>query len=464
MPNNAPPKTGATSPAGSAKSWRENGSQHGDDPDEAPPLPPRRSPSFAAQAPPIYSSNQQSVTYQRSKEHVTAYMVPLPQPRGPNGHGITVPERFMLYLPPAPDRLKPPADSDTKERKRDRAARKWQAEVRKAKTHSGPKGSRFSRVYCATIRGAVYCLALLQRSELTFLSRLPRSTLRALEFVHPAGVATSDRQRFALLKDEMRRNRRVAKRDFWLGVVLLPFAQGVDFLIPVGGGFSEVTLVWIIITGSAWRTASGMMTRLVLKDELQMRTVSREHQQAGAVAGAGDGGGLARATTADTVDDLPEKGDANQDNKNNNNSGKPSKWWHKKNRPVPPPVETVFRASASLEPLAHYLQAACYARNAAAFPDVGAPDTEAGVLSSIGWAPVPRPFEDEEERAADVAWQIRQATEDLRQAGKQAAKKWERFCEAYVKDPEKALRDEEKKAAKRAKKEEKKAAKKAQKG
>ncbi|CAN8105859.1 unnamed protein product [Discula destructiva] len=440
--------------------------------EKKPPLPPRRSSSIAADRGllPAYSStistnnhhHHQAVRYRRSKEQVVAYMIPLPPPRGADGQPVSVPERFMLYLPPAPDLLKPPADSDIKERKRDKCARKWQGEVRKAKNYSGAVVS-FSGIYCASVRGAVYCLSLIQRSELTFLSRLPRKTLKELMFVHPEGVETQDRRKFELVNEEFHRNKFVAKRDFWIGAVVLPFAQAVDFVIPVGGGFSEVCLVWMIITGNAWRTANGMMKRLVFNDgvggDMAMRSLTYE-QQAGVHGGSNEmmtgADGRSAASRDDDEDEDLEKGN----NVHSNGNNKPSaSWWKKRSPKQPKPsVETVFRASAALDPLARYVQAACHARNAAAFPDVGAPDTEAGVLTSIGWAPAQRDealLSDPEERAADTAWQIRQATEDLRVAVAKAAKTWDKFCAAYVKDPERALREEEEAAVKRAKREEK---------
>lgn len=371
-----------------------------------------------------------------------AYMIPLPQPVDPNGQPVEVPQRYMLYLPPAPDLLKPPASSETKERKRDKCVRRWQAEVRKAKTHNGSVVS-LSGLYSATVRGAVYCLSLVQRSELTFLSRLPRKTLQDLCFVHPAAEGLAENRRFELLRDEFKRNKHIAKRDFWIGAVVLPFAQGVDIAIPVGGGFSEVTLAWMIITGSAWKTARGMLQRLVFHNEgVGMGSLD------GMVGDITDGSEYPVEKTNESPNDGDGPGAANADPE----EGQPLRRKNAKAKPKKPPVETTFHPSDSLDELLHYIQAACHERNPGAFPDVGKPGTEAGVLTSIGWAPEDREVEDKE---GDVAWQIRKTTDDLRLVVMKAAKTWDKFCMMYVQDPEKALRDEEKARVKSLKREEK---------
>lgn len=400
--------------------------------EKRPALPPRRPSTLTEQGPPLYPN--QLLTFHRSEEHVMAFMMPLPQPIRADGQAVDVPQRYMLYAPPAPDLLKPPPTSNIKERKRDKCVRKWQAEVRKAKTQHRPVAS-FKGFYHATVRGAVYCLALIQRSELTFLARLPRKTMRELCFVHPVAERTEGRRKFALVKEEFRRNKHVAKRDFWIGAVLLPFAEGLDLAIPVGGGFSEVTLVWMIVTGTAWKTSSGMLQRLCFNDRMPTRRIpdglENGYRDNNANQDLNEGAGQSGAQ----VD--PEK-------------GKTSRWKREKEKR--PPVETSFYPSTSLDKLSHYIRATCHACDPEIFPDVGQPSTEADVLRSIGWAPEERESED---RDGDVAWQIQKTTDDLKVVVTKAAKTWGKFCATYVVNPEKALRQEEKARMKNLRMEEK---------
>lgn len=419
------------------------------DGDEKPPaLPPRPPSSCTEQGPPAYPS--QPINFYRSEEHILAYMIPFPQPVRPSGIPIDVPQRYMLYLPPAPDRLKPSPTSGIKERKRDKCARKWQTEVRKAKTTQNRSKASFSGIYHATIRGAVYCLALIQRSELTFLSRLPRKTLRDLCFVHPAAERTEERQKFELVTEEFRRNKHVAKRDFWIGAVILPFAQGVDIAIPIGGGFSEVTLAWMIVTGTAWKTSSGMLQRLQFKDGSVARGSSGGQEDVHRNDNT-NGNNLNDDAEASSVDSADE--DLKKDKKDQASRWKLGKGKSKeKNKEKRPPVDMDFRPSTSLDKISHYIRATCHTCDPELFPDVGQPSSEIDVLRSIGWAPVERETEDSE---GDVAWQIQKTTEDLKAVVTKAAKTWGKFCETYAVNPEKALKREERAREKDLKRQEK---------
>lgn len=416
------------------------------DGDEKPPALPPRPPSLLnEQGPPAYPS--EPIIFYRSDERVMAYMIPLPQPVRPSGIPIDVPQRYMLYLPPAPDRLKPSPSSGTKERKRDKCVRKWQAEVRKAKTTQNRSKTSFSGIYHATVRGAVYCLALIQRSELTFLSRLPRKTLRDLCFVHPAAERTAERAKFELVKEEFRRNNHVAKRDFWIGAAVLPFAQGIDIAIPIGGGFSEVTLAWMIVTGTAWKTSNGMLQRLEFRDGNVPR---------------GNLGGPENVRRDDNangnLNDDAESSSDDEDLKKDKASrwkmvkGKGKGKGKGKAKEKKPPVEMNFRPSTSLDKISHYIRATCHICDPELFPDVGQPSSEIDVLRSIGWAPIQRESEDPD---GDIAWQIQKTTEDLKAAVTKCGKTWGKFCATYAVNPEKALRREERAKKKNLKRQEK---------
>lgn len=469
-----------------------------------------------------------------------AYMIPLPQPVGPHGLPLAVPQRYMLYLPPAPDLLKPDpisssptADGDgggggAKERKRDKAHRRWQEEVRKAKTYSGAVVS-MRGLYSASVRGAVYVLSRLQRSELTFLSRLPRRTLRELELMHPSsgagggggGGEEEDEERFAEVRAEFERNRRVARRDFWIAAALLPFATAIDLVIPVFGGLSEVDMVWMVVTGRAWMAARGVAKRLVLAPGAAARALSDGSSSVGGCVSGGssghdrDGtspyqcaGALGGHDSDDEEDDSDDDDDDEEDdekhrhprlgnftehldeeehplvvkgekqdgvdpNSSGDGAGRRRSMAHKfkQKRDKEPPVEMSFRPSTSMTLLTHYVQAACHARNARLFPDVGPPQAEVEVLRSIGWAPEEGRIkrqrrrqqqqqahasagaaEGEEEAAAtaaaalaaeehdDVAWQVRKTCEDLRGAVAKAAKTWDKQCRRFASaDPERVM-------------------------
>lgn len=454
---NATPQHSGVTSAGVSKGQEAEGQPPEERP---PPLPPRRS------SEPQYHHYHPAMPYRRDAERVMAYMIPLPQPRG--GGRRSVPQRYMLYLPPAPDLLKPAQDAGgVKERKRDRVTRRWQHEVRKAKTFNNGAVVSLSGIYYASVRGAVYVLSLLQRSELTFLSRLPRKTLRELDFVHP-GVSDEDDYeddvsggggsgrggRFEEVMDEFERSRRLARRDFWIATAVLPFATAVDIAIPIFGGFSEVTLVWMVVTGRAWRAARSVVGRLVpapgdhpghQQQQQQGSGLGGRSVADGAAAGGhqDEGEGLLGQRTGvgrnpNGVGSFTEHPDEQEGRGTHHNGEKRDKSRKKQERQ---PVEMGFRASTELTLLTQYVEAACHQRNPEAFPDVGGPQSEAEVLRSIGWAPEEREVENKED---DLAWQVRKTSEDLRAAATKAAKTWDKWCRKYAEDPERALRDEEK--------------------
>lgn len=408
-----------------------------------PALPPRRPSSILSH--PNGDRALAPVPYQRSKERVMAYMVPLPQPNGPD----RVPQRYMLYLPPAPDLLKPPPDAEgnVKERKRDKAQRRWQQEVKKAKNYNGAVVS-LSGIYAASVRGAVYVLALLQRSELTFLSRLPRGKyLREIAFVHPNDDIVDEQMRFDEVRAEFKRNRHAARRDFWIATALLPFATAVDIAIPVFGGFSEVDMVWMVVTGRAWFAAKGAVRRMVLaegarggeaREAGEVGEEARQPPMASAVhEGRTEDGAEQQEQSRGTLSrwsrrvrfrehlDEEQNGAGDAAEESNGKARKEDFEAKSKKASKHAPVEMSFQASPDMNALAQYVGAVCHARNPEMFPDVGPAPGEAGVLASIGWAPEQREVEDRED---DVAWQIRKTTEDLRVAAAKAAKTWEKWC------------------------------------
>jgi hypothetical protein len=95
----------------------------------------------------------------------------------------------MLYMPAAADLLKP-TDKNTKESKREKPVRRWQHDVRKAKTYNG-RFMSLARLQSVFIRGAVWVLSVIKTSDLTLLSRILRKTMRNLVLGSPRGRARS---------------------------------------------------------------------------------------------------------------------------------------------------------------------------------------------------------------------------------------------------------------------------------
>jgi hypothetical protein len=101
-------------------------------------------------------------------------------------------------------------------------------------------------------------------------------------------------------------------------------------------------------------------------------------------------------------------------------------------------LKLTFTPSARLDVLRQYLAAECHKRDPKLFPAEGPSPTESQVLEAIGWSPSQnggetRNWEDEQ-------WEVNEVKDDLRQTMGKGGKEWEKWCKAYEKDPEKALK------------------------
>ncbi|KAI7778096.1 hypothetical protein LA080_002596 [Diaporthe eres] len=362
--------------------------------------------------------------YSRNPTRVMAYMIPLPQPLK-NGILQDLPQRYMLYMPPAPDLLKP-ADKNIKERKRDKAVRRWQQEVRKAKTYNGRVVS-LGGIHSASIRGAVWVLSIIKPSDVTFLSRVPRKSVKSLVLVHPEGPSTrSTDDMFHNVKGELSRTKSRTKRDFWIGTALLPITFTIDLIIPVFGGLSEVNMVWMAVNASAWMTANKVVNKL--RPAQGAFPAYQEHE------------GAMMLRRSHTVDGSTSTGQAREGNDGHETNEKGGGAKHK-NEDKDKTIQMVFQPSPAMDLMKRYVEEACHKRNPDAFPSsVGYVPGEAEVLASMGWSPEHREVPDAEN---DVAWQIRKVTEDLREATSRAAKSWDGWSKKYMKDPKKAAEEED---------------------
>lgn len=363
---------------------------HRSEQDNRPASPVRPQPKQVSFAAPPQEAQRMSgalpdLQYSRNETRVMAYMIPLPQPLR-NGVPQDVPQRYMLYMPPAPDLLKP-TDKTAKERKRDKAVRRWQHEVRKAKTYNGRVVS-LGGIQSASIRGAVWVLSVIKPSDVTFLSRVPRKSVRSLVLVHPEGPATqSTDDMFHSVKGELSRTKSRTRRDFWIGTALLPFTFTIDLIIPVFGGLSEVNMVWMAVNASAWMTANKVVNKL------------RPAQGFGYPGGQENDGAvmLRRSHTIDGSSQQTRDGNEGHETNEKGGGAKPKHKEEDKNKTI----QMVFQPSPAMDLMRRYVEAACHKRNPDAFPGAGGyVPGEAEVLASMGWSPEHREVPDAEDDVA----------------------------------------------------------------
>lgn len=371
--------------------WQEDWSSSDDDDDdddneENRPALPRRPASHHQQP-------TTALRYERNKESVMAYMIPLPRPFRDGVPQDQVPQRYMLYMPPSPDLLKIPKDKG-KERKRDKAVRLWQQEVKKAKTYNGSLVS-FRGMESASIRGAVWALNFVKPSDVTFLSRIPRKSIKSLNLIHPEQpevvltesegygsdngdeltrtvscrtTKESAEEMYDGVKDELSRSKKRTRRDFFIGTALLPVTTAIDLVIPVFGGLSEVNIVWMVLNATGWVTANKITGRLVLADSTNKPQYNNEDD---IYSAGGDN------------HQRDERGEEETVSADGTTEGRPKK----KKKSDKQKIEMAFSPCPAMGAMAQYVQAACHKHNPEAFPKPEYSPGEAGVLTSIGWTP-----------------------------------------------------------------------------
>ena len=101
-------------------------------------------------------------------------------------------------------------------------------------------------------------------------------------------------------------------------------------------------------------------------------------------------------------------------------------------------LRLTFTQSPRLEVLDRYLMARCRDYDHRHFSSTEMAPTESEVLAAIGWAPsqtggAQKNWEDEQ-------WETEEVKGDLRNTLDKAAKEWDKWCKAFAKNPEKAVK------------------------
>lgn len=353
------------------------------------------------------------IHYTRDPHKLTAYLVPFPKPQI---HGIdpsSIPDRFLIYTPPPPP-LSKPAEGE-KEGKVHKVQRKWQEEVREAKT-STAKTASWKGVKSKVTKGISHAMDLTKNSNIDFLNRIPGTEkqesqpdphahdgvnedttthrtvgLEEMILIYPPSVSGTETQIRAEFINSMLRSKSKAQRDAIIASGLLPISAAIDLLATVVwpfGGLLEIDSVWAYSSIRGAKAARGVTKRLT--------STTGAHGK------------------KDNIDNADGSLSAADDS-----------------------LRLTFRASPRVELLHRYLAARCAERDGI-FRAVGPAPTETEVLEAIGWAPTmsggaTKNWEDEQ-------WEVVEVKDDLRNVMKKGAKEWDAWCKGFAKDPEKAVR------------------------
>lgn len=360
-----------------------------------PPLPPRRSPS-------PYLQDTTGIDYTRDPHKLVAYLIPFPKPRVANVDPARIPDRFLIYTPPAPP-LQAPVEGE-KETRAHKLQRKWQEEVKTAKL-SDAKVNSWKGAKGRATKGISYAMSWVKSSNLEFLNRVPDGSsdkhaedgvhegdtthrtvgLTEMLLIYPSSLQGTPDQIRASFVETMLRTKSQAQKDAILATGLLPIAFAVDIcatLIWPFGGLAEIDGVWAYASIRGAKTARSVSKRLN--------------------SSATDGD----AHSADEKQKLALN----------------------------------FTPSNRLEVLRRYLAAECQARDAALFAREGPSPTETDVLQAIGWTATSASAGGETRNWEDEQWEMKEVKDDIKQVMGKAAKEWGKWCKLFVKDPEKAMK------------------------
>ncbi|EXJ88486.1 hypothetical protein A1O1_05416 [Capronia coronata CBS 617.96] len=340
------------------------------------------------------------IHYIRDPHKLIGYLVPFPQPDLPNVKPEDIPVRFMIYTPPPPP-LQKPAEGQ-KEGKLHKVQRKWQEEVRSAKT-STAKTASWQGVKSKATKGISWAMNKTTSSNLDFLGRVSpahseddgedqqtqtHKTVGVDEMilVYPPSMPLNDQQMREEFVNTMLRTKSKAQRDTIIATGLMPVGYGIDILatfIWPFGGLGEIDTVWAYASFRGAKTARSVTKRL-----------------SSSTSGSGTG-----------------------------NHGQDDQ------------LKLTFTHSARIEVLKRYLDAECHKVDAKLFPTYTSRPTETDVLEVIGWTPSDRGGADQEDKNwEDEQWEMAEVKDDLRSVFSKGAREWRKWCLLLEKNPEKAMK------------------------
>lgn len=338
------------------------------------------------------------IHFTRDPKKLIAYLVPFPKPQLRGISADQVPQRFLIYTPPPPpisSGWKP--KEGEKEGKIHKVQRKWEQELREAKT-SDVKTMSWKGVKGKATKGIAWGMSQTKSSNLEFLNRMGQNQemdqhaddghsegeqikktvkLEELNLIYPSELDRSPDQVREEFVNTMLRSKSKAQRDSIIATGLLPVSLAVDILAtlvwPFGGLF-EIDAVWL------YSSIRGAKVSRSINKRLSSSSQNEKDQ-----------------------------------------------------------LHLNFTPSPRLKVLEQYLAARCHEKDAHLFPTFSASaPSETQVLENIGWQPSERGGA--ERNWEDEQWEITEVKDDLKATMKKGAGEWDKWCKLYEKEPDKALK------------------------
>ncbi|KAJ9658062.1 hypothetical protein H2198_003900 [Neophaeococcomyces mojaviensis] len=338
------------------------------------------------------------IHYVRDPSRLVVYLIPFPKPQLGTISPADVPTRFMIWTPPPPPLQKP--GEGEKEGKLHKVQRKWQEEVRSAKT-STAKTASWKGVKSKATKGISWAVDRTTSSNLDFLGRMSPSNsdseheaespttkktvpVEEMLLIYPPAMKLNNEQMRKEFVNTMLRTKTKAQRDTIIATGLLPVAYGIDILATLiwpFGGLGEIDTVWAFASFRGAKTARSVTKRL--------SSASKSY-------------------------------DPHNEHENDNQ------------------LKLNFVHSQRIEVLTRYLEAECHKIATKLFPEYHTSPTESNVLEAIGWNP--SHVGGETKNWEDEQWEVAEVKDDLKLTFHKAAKEWRKWCLMLEKNPEKAAK------------------------
>jgi hypothetical protein len=213
------------------------------------------------------------IHYSRDPTRLIAYLVPFPEPDLKHEkQGRVPPRRFLIYTPPPPPLVAP--KEGEKKGKFHKVQRKWENEIREAKTNP-QKVTSWKGAKGRVAKGVDKAMSWTKSSNLEFLNRVPNGkpndelavahdkhaddgvheedqtnstvALKEMVLIYPSTMSGSPEEIRAQFVDNMMKTKNKAEKDAILATGLIPVAFGIDILLTLVwpfGGLGEIDSVW----------------------------------------------------------------------------------------------------------------------------------------------------------------------------------------------------------------------------
>ena len=234
-------------------------------------------------------SSSMPTDFTHDPHNLVAYLIPFPKPVHANIVNERVPPRFLIYTPPPPPLDAP--HNGQEEGRAHKVQRKWQAEIRDAKT-SDTKLTSWKGIKGRAIKGINWGMGQTKTTNLEFLNRfgdgagdkdgsdgekLQRADdigcrtnrrtkgIEEVLLVTPPSVLGSPEELRAEFVNTMLRSKSKAQRDAVIATGLLPVSFAIDMLVVLVwpfGGLLEIDAVWLFASLKGAKTSRSITKRL----------------------------------------------------------------------------------------------------------------------------------------------------------------------------------------------------------